>query len=61
VSPRAVVDAAVKRKISSIRRESNSRISVFQSIAQKTGREGRKSFNLKDAYSRLYSKGNEVR
>jgi hypothetical protein len=35
VGPRAVLDAVVKRKIPSPRRESNSRIPIVQPIAQR--------------------------
>jgi hypothetical protein len=35
VGPRAVVDAVVKRKIPSPRRESNSRIPIAQPVAQR--------------------------
>jgi hypothetical protein len=35
VGPRAVLDAAVKKKIFSLRRESNSRTPIFQPVAQR--------------------------
>jgi hypothetical protein len=35
VGPRAVLDAVAKRKIPSLRRESNSRIPIVQPVAQR--------------------------